>query len=77
MSGARFMFVLNQTILTAAHAVSAIQAFVAGAAAYGDMSAGIAGRCIALHALGGCIHRIQSFLCLFMGRAVLRLYRGC
>ena len=46
--------------LAATHAVSAVQAFVTGAAAYGNMPAGITCRCIALHALGSRIYRIQS-----------------
>ena len=46
--------------LTAAHAVSAVQTFIAGSATYRDMSAGITGRRITLHTLGGCIHRIHT-----------------
>ena len=46
MSGVMFMYHL---FLTASHTVSAIQTFVAGTAADSDMSAGITGRCIALH----------------------------
>ena len=44
--------------LTATHAIPAIQAFITSAAAHGYVSAGIAGRCIALHALGRYVHRI-------------------
>ena len=39
------MFVLIQTKLTAAHAVTAIQTLVASAATYGNVSAGVTGRC--------------------------------
>lgn len=52
--------VLEYFGLAAAHAVAAVQAFVAGAAAYGNMSAGVAGWGIALHAFGGCIHRVEA-----------------
>lgn len=44
--------------LAATHAVTAIEAFIAGSAADGNMSAGITGRGIALHALRGCIDGI-------------------
>ena len=46
--------------LAASHAIAAIQAFVAGAAANGDMSAGVAGRGVALHAPGRRIDGIQT-----------------
>ena len=49
----------NKYLLTATHAVAAIQTFVTGAASYGDMPAYIAGRRIALHAFGCCICSIQ------------------
>lgn len=75
-SGALFMFVLNQTILTAAHAVTAIQTLVTGAASYGNVPAGIAGRCIALHAFGCCIYRIHT-IGFYMRRTVLCFCRLC
>jgi hypothetical protein len=46
--------------LTTTHAVTAIQALIAGTAADGDMATGIAGRGIALHAAGGCVDGVQS-----------------
>jgi hypothetical protein len=39
----------EKKILTATHAVATIQTLVASAAANGDVAAGIAGWCIALH----------------------------
>ena len=48
--------------LAATHAVAAVEAFVAGSAADGDVSAGITGRGVALHAPGGCVHGIQTVL---------------
>ena len=50
------------------HAIPAIQTFIASAAPDGDMSAGITGRCIALHAFCRRIYSVQ---------ACLRLYRRC
>ena len=47
-------------LLATTHAVAAVQTFVAGTAAYGNMPAGVTGRCIALHALGCCIYRIHA-----------------
>jgi len=41
--------------LATAHAVTTIQAFIAGAAADRDMAAGVTGGSIALHAPGGCV----------------------
>ena len=49
-----------QALLTATHTISAIQTLVAGAAAHGDMSAGITCRRIALHALSRMIYCIHS-----------------
>ena len=46
--------------LTTPHTITAIQTFVAGSAPHGNMSAGITGRCIALHAFSSGIHSIQS-----------------
>lgn len=51
--------------LTAAHAIAAIQTFIAGTTANGDMSAGVTGRCIALHAFSCCIDRIHAYFCFF------------
>ncbi len=48
------------SFLAAAHAVATVEAFVASATPDGDMSAGIAGRRIALHAFGSCIQRIEA-----------------
>ena len=50
-------------VLAATHAVAAIQAFVTGAAADGDMAAGITGRRVALHVLRRCVHGIHANLC--------------
>ena len=41
--------IMLRSILAATHTVSTIQTFVAGAATHGDVAAGIAGWCIALH----------------------------
>ena len=46
----------------APHTIAAIQAFIAGAAADGDMTTGITGRGIALHASGGCVDGIQAVI---------------
>ena len=46
--------------LTTPHTITAIQTFVAGSAPHGNMSAGITGRCIALHTFSSGIHGIQS-----------------
>ena len=46
--------------LTTPHTITAIQTFVAGSAPHGNMSAGITGRCIAVHAFSSGIHSIQS-----------------
>jgi hypothetical protein len=51
--------------LTAAHTITAIQTFIAGSAADGNMSAGITGGRIALHAFGGCIDGINTCFCFF------------
>ena len=85
-----FMFVLIQTLfvplkglgaLTATHTVTAIQTFVTSAAAYCYVPAGVAGWCIALHAFGGGIYRINAVGWFYMCRAVLRFCRlrsvGC
>ena len=48
--------------LTATHTVTTVEAFVAGAAADGDMSAGITGRRIALHILGSGVHGVHSIV---------------
>src|SRR4051812_3683984 len=56
---------LCSTRLRATHAIAAIQAFIAGAAADGDMSAGITGWCVALHAFGCRIYCVQSCLRLY------------
>ena len=42
----------DRECLAAAHAIPAVQAFVTGAAADGDMAAGVACRGIALHTTG-------------------------
>jgi hypothetical protein len=44
--------------LAATHAVAAVQTFVTGATANGYVSAGIAGRRVALHIFRSCIYRI-------------------
>ena len=49
-----------KTILTATHAVTAVQTFVTGAAAYGDVSAGVTGGCIALHAFSCSIYSVHT-----------------
>jgi hypothetical protein len=46
--------------LAATHAVATIEAFVTGTTPDGDMTAGVTGRCIALHALRGRIYRVQA-----------------
>ena len=51
--------------LTTAHAITAIKAFIAGSAADGNMSAGITGGRIALHAFGCCIDGIYACFCFF------------
>jgi hypothetical protein len=45
--------------LAAPHTITAIQAFVAGAASYCNVPAGIAGRCITLHTLSCSIYGTQ------------------
>ena len=50
MSGVA-VYVLYYYILTAAHAVSAIQTLVTGAAADSNMAAGVTGGCVTLHRL--------------------------
>ena len=51
--------------LTTAHTITAIKAFIAGSAADGNMSAGITGGRIALHALSCCIDGIYACFCFF------------
>jgi hypothetical protein len=51
--------------LTTAHTITAIETFIAGSATDGNMSAGIAGRRIALHAFSCCIDGIYSCFCFF------------
>src|SRR5215475_13131027 len=46
----------------AAHAIAAIEAFVAGAAADRDMTAGVASRGVALHAPGSRVDGIQPVI---------------
>lgn len=55
----------NQIQLTTAHTITAIKTFIAGSAANGNMSAGITGGRIALHALSGCIDGIYACFCFF------------
>ncbi len=50
--------------LAAAHAVSAVQAFITGSATDRDMTAGITGGSITLHAFSCCIDCIQSGFCI-------------
>jgi hypothetical protein len=59
MSGAKFInkpSIVILVTLTATHAIAAIQTFVASAAAYGNMPAGITSGCVALHTFGCCIY---------------------
>jgi hypothetical protein len=67
--------------LAAAHAVSAVQAFITGPAADGNVSAGIAGRCITLHTFRRRIDGVQTSFCIrifnrhfYRGRVH---HRGC
>ncbi len=52
--------------LTATHAVSAVQTFITGSATDRDMTAGITGRRITLHAFSCCIYCIQSGFCIYI-----------
>ena len=45
--------------LTTSHAIAAVEAFVAGTATDGDMTAGVTTWRITLHILRSCIHCIQ------------------
>jgi len=49
LMGTFFIWFFLQICLTAAHAVSTIQTFVASAASYRNMPTGVTGGCIALH----------------------------
>ena len=51
------------SFLTAANTIAAVHALIACAAAYGNMSAGITGRCITLHIFIGGVHGIHSTVC--------------
>lgn len=52
------MKTVHEKCLAATHAVTTVEAFVAGAASDGYMAAGITGRCIALHAFSSSVYGI-------------------
>ena len=61
--GNRYPGALIIKYLTATHTIAAIQAFVAGAAADGNVAASIAGRCVALHAPRRCVDGLKPVVC--------------
>ena len=56
---------VQESPLTTAHTITAIETLIAGSATDGNMSAGIAGRRIALHAFGSGIDGVYTYFCFF------------
>lgn len=52
-------WLVNKLLLTATHAITAIQTLITCSAPHRNMSASITSRGIALHALRGYVHRIH------------------
>jgi hypothetical protein len=53
-------YTFNKKILAATHAVAAVQAFIASAVADGNVTAGIAGGGVSLHAFSSAVYSIQT-----------------
>jgi hypothetical protein len=47
--------------LTATHTITAIKAFVTSSASHGNMTTGVTGRSITLHASRSCVHCIKVY----------------
>ena len=76
MADDSFPYETKTYLLAATHAVAAVQTFIAGTAANGYMTAGIAGRGVALHILSSHIHGINATRFRFcILRCSLVLYR--